>query len=137
MSSPASQADGLKRFAYDASAALREVGTLNFDQTPIPRRLWRSVFVALLALLGAVQYALFFGTGGHAQATTLTQSVLTQRAVNQQLVARNAELTAEVFDLRNGEDAIEERARGELGLIRADETFYQVVDLDPVESQRP
>jgi len=35
-----------------------------------------------------------------------------------------------VIDLRHGEDAIEERARGELGLIRADETFYQVVDLE-------
>lgn len=114
--------------------ALREVGAFRLDDAPMPKRLWRAVFFGALLLLAAVQYAYFFGPGGRAQAATLTAAVASQKALNLELRARNAQLTAEVFDLRDGEDAIEERARGELGLIRTDETFYQVVDLDNPES---
>jgi len=122
--------DSFKRFALDASLTLREAGVINFDPSPAPKRLFRLVIVVTLLLLAAVQYALMFGAGGHAQAIQLQAAVSQQRLENVRLQARNAQLAAEVIDLRHGEDAIEERARGELGLIRADETFYQVVDLE-------
>jgi cell division protein FtsB len=134
MSLPAQSADAFKRFALDASVALRGASAFRLDDAPMPKRLWRTVFFGALVMLAAVQYAYFFGAGGRSQAATLTEAVATQKALNLELRARNAQLKAEVFDLRDGEDAIEERARGELGLIRTDETFYQVVDLDSPES---
>lgn len=81
----------------------------------------------LMLLLILLQMLLWWGDGGRGQVSELQQSADVQRQENEQLRARNAALQAEVEDLREGLDAIEERARIELGLIREGEAFYQVV----------
>ena len=88
----------------------------------------RIVLVVLLALLGWLQYRLWFGEGGTRAVEELGERVEQQRRQNEGLVQRNAALAAEVADLKSGEAAIEERARNELGMIKPGETFYRVVD---------
>lgn len=85
--------------------------------------------IAILTLLLLVlQYKLWFGDGGLLKNRELAQSVAIQQQENKTLKERNAALEAEVRDLKTGSEAIEERARTELGMIREGETFYQVVD---------
>ena len=60
-----------------------------------------------------------------------------QSEQNQKLQARNEQLKAEVADLKQGLEAIEERARTELGMIKEGETFYQLVEPDKKKSQDP
>ncbi len=79
---------------------------------------------------------LWWGDGGRGQVAELQKSAKLQATENEELRARNAALQAEVEDLREGLDAIEERARNELGLIREGETFYQVVT-PPVDEAQP
>lgn len=86
------------------------------------------VLVALLILL---QYPLWFGKGGLLRVRELEQQVAAQRGVNQTLEVRNASQDAEVRDLKAGYEAIEERARYELGLIREGETFVQTPQKKP------
>jgi cell division protein FtsB len=61
----------------------------------------------------------------------LGQGVNAQRALNEQLRARNSALDAEVRDLKQGYEAIEERARSDLGMVKPDEVFFQLVDAAP------
>jgi cell division protein FtsB len=87
---------------------------------------------ALLAgLVLALQYPLWFGKGGWLKVRELDRQLAEQRAGNDRLKVRNDALDAEVRDLKQGLDAIEERARFELGMIRKDEVFYQVVTPPP------
>lgn len=79
---------------------------------------------ALLIL--ALQYPLWLGKGGWLRVRELNGQVETQKDVNAGLKARNAALDAEVRDLKQGTEAIEERARSELGMIRQDEIFFQL-----------
>ena len=81
----------------------------------------------LLALVLALQYPLWFGKGGLSRVRDLERSLAMQNESNAKLKARNDALDAEVRDLKEGNEAIEERARLELGMIKRDETFYQVV----------
>jgi len=81
----------------------------------------------LAVLVLALQYPLWFGKGGWTRVWELELSVAQQRETNAKLKARNDALDAEVRDLKQGTGAIEERARLELGMIRGDEVFYQVV----------
>jgi len=81
----------------------------------------------LILILILLQMLLWWGDGGRGQVSELQKSADMQRLENEKLRVRNAALQAEVEDLREGLDAIEERARIELGLIREGETFYQVV----------
>src|SRR5437867_6539792 len=83
-----------------------------------------AVIFALLIL--ALQYPLWFGKGGWLQVRELSNQVQAQKARNAQLKARNDALDAEVRDLKQGYEAIEERARSELGMIRQDEVFFQL-----------
>jgi len=83
-----------------------------------------AVFVALIVL---IQYPLWLGKGGWLRAWEVERQVDAQKAKNRQLEARNASLAAEVRDLKTGTEAIEERARHELGMLRPDEIFYQYV----------
>ncbi len=85
--------------------------------------LWSLMLVLALGL----QFRLWVGEGSFAEASMLNSKVESQVAVNQTLIQRNARLDAEVQDLRSGFDAIEERARSELGMIGPDETFFVVV----------
>ncbi len=82
----------------------------------------------LFVLLLSLQYRLWVGDGSLAEVWDLYQQVEVQRKENQQLQDRNQALDAEVQDLKKGLDAIEERAREELGMIKKDETFYQIIE---------
>jgi cell division protein FtsB len=86
------------------------------------------VLVALIALL---QYPLWFGKGGWLRVREVDRQLVAQREVNQKMEQRNAGLDAEVRDLKTGTEAIEERARYELGLIKQDEIFVQVPQKQP------
>jgi cell division protein FtsB len=84
----------------------------------------------LAAILGTlillVQIPLWFGKGGWLRAWQLEETVSREKEKNTQLELRNAGLAAEVKDLKTGTDAVEERARYELGMVKKDEVFYQV-----------
>ena len=90
-------------------------------QRPI---LHRSINLVVVLLL---QAKMWFGEGGYRDVQRLAARVEEQARENEMLAQRNRELQAEVEDLRQGLEAIEERARSELGLIKEDEEFYQVV----------
>jgi cell division protein FtsB len=81
----------------------------------------------LVTLVVALQYPLWFGKGGWLRVRELERSLVAQAEANAKLKARNDALDAEVRDLKEGNEAIEERARLELGMIKRDETFYQLV----------
>ena len=85
----------------------------------------------LLAIIVLLQYPLWFGKGGWLKVRELERQLQAQREVNQKLETRNAALDAEVRDLKTGYDAIEERARFELGLIKDGEVFVQVPQKRP------
>lgn len=83
------------------------------------------IFLFLLLLL---QYSLWFGNGGLLRVWQLNQFVDAQKAENAKLKERNEALEAEVRDLKQGLEAIEGRARTDLGMIKKDETFFQVIE---------
>jgi len=87
---------------------------------------------ALVVVVVLLQYRIWLSEDGLRELRRLEGSVATQRAENDQLVERNRQLAAEVRDLKNGMQALEERARSELGMIASNETFYQVVPRQPV-----
>jgi cell division protein FtsB len=87
----------------------------------------RALLVILLLVLAALQFKMWFGEGGYRTVQRLALRVEQQARENDVLAQRNRELQAEVEDLRQGLEAIEERARTELGLIKENEEFYQVV----------
>jgi cell division protein FtsB len=87
--------------------------------------------LVLLILLIALQLKLWTGEGGMREVQSLRAHVAEQKAENDKLKARNDALSADVQDLKEGRDAIESRARSELGLIKPGETFYQVVEPAP------
>ncbi|MGE5639108.1 MAG: cell division protein FtsB [Clostridia bacterium] len=80
----------------------------------------------LAALIVLIQYPLWLGKGGWLRAWHIEQDVGREKQKNAGLEVRNAGLAAEVRDLKQGTDAIEERARYELGMVRKDEVFFQV-----------
>lgn len=82
--------------------------------------------VLLVALVLALQYPLWVGKGGWLRAWEVEGQLAAQREVNRGLEQRNAALAAEVEDLKAGNEAIEERARFDLGLTRKEEIFVQV-----------
>ncbi len=82
----------------------------------------------LSALILLIQVPLWLGKGGWLTAWRLESRLDTERAKNLQLEDRNAALAAEVRDLKQGTEAIEERARSELGMVRRDEVFFQIED---------
>src|SRR3954447_13578472 len=86
---------------------------------------------ALLVVVLLLQYRIWLSEDGVRELRRLETAVATQRAENDQLGERNRQLAAEVRDLKNGMQALEERARSELGMIASNETFYQVVPPRP------
>jgi cell division protein FtsB len=90
---------------------------------------WISLILAVLILL--MQYPLWLGKGGWLKVWDLGQQVEAQKQVNQQTQTRNAVLDAEVRDLKQGTEAIEERARSELGMVKRDEVFFQIIGDHP------
>ena len=87
-------------------------------------RWFAGVLVAALVLL---QYRMWLSDDGVSETLRLAQSVESQKTTNDGLRERNAQLAAEVADLKDGFTALEERARSELGMIGQGESFYQVV----------
>lgn len=81
----------------------------------------------LLLLLLLLQYQLWFGVGNMHDASKLQQQAMAQQSENTQLIKRNQELAAQVKDLKQGQAAVEEQARSDLGMIKQGENFYQIV----------
>ena len=84
--------------------------------------------LALAGLIVLLQYPMWLGKGGWLRVWETDRLVSSQYDTNGKLRARNGALDAEVRDLKQGLDAVEERARSELGMIRQDEIFFQVMD---------
>jgi len=95
----------------------------------------RYVALILLILLLALELKLWTGDGGMREVWRLEQRLDEQKKENEKLRQRNEALAAEVQDLKSGKEAIEERARSELGLIKPGEVFYQVVEPSPGEKK--
>lgn len=85
----------------------------------------------LVVLLAALQFPLWFGKGGLLRVQEMERQLAAQREVNRQLEVRNASLEAEVRDLKSGYEAIEERARYELGFVKDGEVFVQTPQRKP------
>lgn len=88
----------------------------------------KKLIAFLVVLLAILQYQLWIGDGGLLDAWNLHQEVEALRQENEHLQERNAALNAEVLDLKQGLDAIEEHAREDLGMVKEGETFYQIVE---------
>ena len=86
----------------------------------------RWLTVGLLAAIGLLQYPLWLGKGGWLRVWEVDRQLHAQREENLRLEQRNAALAAEVNDLKSGNEAIEERARFELGLTRPGEIYVQI-----------
>ncbi|HUL40851.1 MAG TPA: cell division protein FtsB [Burkholderiales bacterium] len=86
------------------------------------------VTLILIALIAALQYPLWLGKGSWSRVWEVDRQLQDQIQANQKLRARNAALDAEVRNLKQGLQAIEERARSELGMIKQDEIFFQILD---------
>ena len=101
----------------------------------------RVVTFILAALILLLQYPLWLGKGGWMKVWELDRQVDAQKKVNQQTQTRNAALDAEVRDLKQGTEAVEERARSELGMVKRDEIFFQMIGDHPpisaVHSTKP
>jgi cell division protein FtsB len=96
---------------------------------------WTIVVLVLL-----LQYPLWVGKGSWLRVWALEQEIDAQKTANQALESRNAQLAAEARDLHSGYDALEERARYELGMVRTDEVFFHVIEPGAkprVEVKRP
>ena len=87
----------------------------------------RWVTLILVSLILLLQYPLWLGKGGWLKVWDLGRQVEAKKQTNQQTQTRNAVLDAEVRDLKQGTEAIEERARSELGMVKRDEVFFQIV----------
>lgn len=91
-------------------------------------RWFAGILLLLLLLLLGLQYRLWIGDGSLAEIRSLRDEIAVQRTELEQLRARNQTLAAEVLDLQEGLDAVEERARSELGMIREGELFLQIIE---------
>ncbi len=87
----------------------------------------KTLSVALVALIALIQYPLWLGKGSWFRVWEVDQQIKSQRDKNAALQTRNNILDAEVRDLKQGLDAIEERARSEMGMIKQDEVFFQLL----------
>src|SRR5262245_47449339 len=96
----------------------------------------RLIAVLLILLIAALQYSLWLGKGGWLRVWDIDGKLTAERRKNDGLAARNAALEAEVKDLKEGFGAIEERARNEMGMIRHDEIFFQVLPAKAAPAER-
>ena len=88
----------------------------------------RILAAVLIALIALIQYPLWLGKGGWVRVWDVDRQLQAQRSQTEALQARNDALAAEVRDLKQGLEAVEERARFELGMVRQDEVYVQIVD---------
>nr|WP_298250462.1 cell division protein FtsB [uncultured Halomonas sp.] len=101
----------------------------------------KGLALTLTLLLALLQYQLWLGQGGVEELREVRQRVASLETANRPLRDRNMRLAAEVLDLKTGLDAIEERARSDIGMVRTDEQFFWVPDVtvavDPVVNPVP
>lgn len=100
----------------------------------------RLILICLVLLLLLIQYPLWLGKGGWLRVWDLDKQVIAAQKKNDELKARNAKLNSEVQDLKEGTGAVEERARYELGMIKENEVFVQILDprvVKPAEEPAP
>ena len=97
----------------------------------------RALLAILIVVVLLLQAKMWFGEGGYRDVQRLAARVEEQARENDMLAQRNRELQAEVDDLRQGLQAIEERARSELGMVKDDEEFYQVIPGRPNGPDKP
>ena len=83
--------------------------------------------ITLLFFLLVLQSQIWFGKSGVTSLNSLQTQLEEQRLENEQLQARNQQLRVEILDLKNGLEAVEERARTELGMIGENETYYMII----------
>lgn len=88
----------------------------------------RAVVLVLMVLIGLLTYDIFQGKNGLAQYQKVSQELAEAKAISMRLSARNDTVQRQIDDLKQGDLAVEELARTELGLIKPDETFYRVID---------
>ncbi|MDV5171512.1 cell division protein FtsB [Photobacterium rosenbergii] len=87
----------------------------------------RLLNLLLLAILGWLQYDFWLGKNGMVDYLAVRDNVAVQQQANAELVQRNQQMYFEIHDLHRGQEAIEERARNELGMIGTGETFFRIV----------
>ncbi len=99
----------------------------------------RLITLALVALLLLIQFPLWMGKGGWLRVAELEGQVEAAQKKTEELKARNAKLESEVRDLKEGTGAVEERARSELGMLKQNEIFVQILGANgrPRESATP
>jgi cell division protein FtsB len=97
----------------------------------------RMLTLILVVLIAALQYPLWLGKGSWLRVWDLNRQIEKQKDSNTALKVRNDAMDAEVRDLKQGYAAIEERARSELGMIKQDEVFYQVMEKSPELKPNP
>jgi cell division protein FtsB len=88
----------------------------------------KTLYAILGALFISLQYQLWLGEDSVRALNMLEEELAAQQSINAGLAERNQGLEVEVLDLKNGLEAVEERARSELGMIGQDETFYMIID---------
>ena len=88
----------------------------------------RGIIAALVIILALLQYKLWIGNGSVGEDYRLNQAIAAQEKENAIAKERNLALQADVDDLKHGMDAIEERARSDLGMVKKNETFFRVID---------
>ncbi len=96
----------------------------------------RLLILLLLVLFLLLQYRLWVAPGGLPDVWRLQRELAAREAENRRLEARNRALEAEVRDLKEGLEAVEERARSEMGMIREGEIFYQIIDRPPEAKEK-
>ncbi|MDF1765443.1 MAG: cell division protein FtsB [Gammaproteobacteria bacterium] len=87
----------------------------------------KTLIGALALSLCVLQYKLWFGDNSRRELNEVAADVVAQESINAELASRNEALEVEVLDLKTGLEAVEERARSELGMIETGETFYMIV----------
>ncbi|RUO36354.1 cell division protein FtsB [Aliidiomarina sanyensis] len=93
----------------------------------------RVLTLVAIAIVLMLQYRIWFGQNGLQDLRELRQEVARQAQANESLQQRNQLLAADIDDLRTALEAVEERARNELGLVRPDETFFRLIAVDEQE----
>jgi cell division protein FtsB len=91
----------------------------------------------LITLIALMQYPLWLGKGSWLRVWDLDRQLKAQKGTNQNLQLRNAAIEADVRDLKQGFEAVEERARYELGMVKSDEVFFHVVDAAATPQAKP
>ncbi|MBA2710996.1 MAG: septum formation initiator family protein [Tatlockia sp.] len=88
----------------------------------------RSIIIVLILALIGLQYKLWLGDGGLRQWISLEKKLALQEDENKKLMSRNLSIDADIIELKSGDQALEEQARYELGMVKKDEIYYQFID---------